>query len=261
MAHEFTLIAETLPANTCWTTPQDFLNLTTDYMTVNFDEPLSFFNFGSTTPNPDYQDRPWIKTDSNGFVDGLYVFSNGAWYKRHPLSPGIMTMFHDSASNIVTLDGGDEDNPYWVPCDGEEYTGYGNINGNSWTYTAPDFRSLMPLCAGQGTDPNYTDLDLTNRSYDSTGGEEQHVLQVTEIPEHTHPPIDGQQSFISSLANGNYPGSLTNTTTWSSTPSTTGSTGADISSNTASAPYAYGAHNNMPPFRVTNFIIRTPRIF
>ena len=124
-------------------------------------------------------------------------------------------------------------------------TAYGAGNGTS-TFNLPDLRARMPLgLNGSGT----------FNALGKTGGEENHTLTTAEMASHTH-NFAGGVSFSwgtnmgdvhildtgsaapgpSTVANSLY----TNSGTWNKTAATGGG----------------GAHNNMPPYMVMNFIIR-----
>ena len=80
----------------------------------------------------------------------------------------------------------------WVICNGAFYNGtqstysglYSAIGltyggSNSTAFKVPDFRGRVALCAGNGS-------GLTTRSMGTSGGEETHVLTISEMPEHNH---------------------------------------------------------------------------
>lgn len=104
-------------------------------------------------------------------------------------------------------------------------TTWGNGDGST-TFGLPDLRGRAPI--GAGTGPS-----LTARTLGATGGAETHQLTIPEMPAHTH------------------------------TFGTSGSGGGGISSGGQSAPAATSsvgsgnAHNNMQPFAVVNYIIKT----
>ena len=124
-------------------------------------------------------------------------------------------------------------------------TAYGAGNG-SGTFNLPDLRARMPL--GLNSTGTFNALG-------KTGGEENHTLTTAEMASHTH-DFAGGVSFSwgtnmgdvhildtgsaaagpSTVANSLY----TNSGKWDKTAATGGG----------------GAHNNMPPYMVMNFIIR-----
>ena len=135
----------------------------------------------------------------------------------------------------------------WLLCDGSAVnrTTYSRLYGvigttygsgdTMTTFNLPDLRGRVPLGVGSGP-------GLTSRSLNNSGGEETHQLSISEMPNHDHSYGDtyrtGNQDVIgigeSSAADQ---GSTTEA-------KTTGTTGGG------------GAHNNMQPFLVLNFIIK-----
>lgn len=131
----------------------------------------------------------------------------------------------------------------WLLCDGTAVsrttysslfsiigTTYG-VGDNSTTFNLPDLRGRVPIGSGQGS-------GLTNRTLGGTGGSETHTLTVDEIPAHTH-------TYERNIG----------------TASPTGSGGVtcrdlldypETSSTGGGQP-----HNNMQPYLVVNYIIKT----
>ena len=171
----------------------------------------------------------------------------------------------------------------WLFCNGAAYSRttyaalYAALGGASspWgqgdgstTFNVPDKRGRVGIGAGQGT-------GLTNRVLGANGGEENHVLSVGELAAHNHTATQGTHSHTASDSGHNH--SYNTFTTGSGVtqgPSsffvsggvgaTTGSGTAVVSVGAASAGAitvanngSGTAHNNMDPFLVTNFIIKT----
>lgn len=126
----------------------------------------------------------------------------------------------------------------WLYCDGREIeraaypqllavigTTFGNGNGST-TFNLPDLRGMFLM--GKNS----------TRAIGDTGGEETHVLTIPEMPAHTHlfyPLVvkDANNGGANGLQYG--PTQTLDTSV----------TGADA------------AHNNLPPFTVGTFIIKT----
>ena len=144
----------------------------------------------------------------------------------------------------------------WLSCLGQEVhrgdypelfaiigTTYGVGNGTT-TFNLPNLAGRVVVGQGSG-------VGLTSRAMGATSGVETHVLNINEIPSHTH----------TSNAVGSTLGLMT------ADGQNTAGTGLDASAvepNLFAAPAALsidsagtgGAHNNMQPFAVLNYIIR-----
>lgn len=97
--------------------------------------------------------------------------------------------------------------------------------------------------SSDGTGTQTFTLSITARSIGETGGEETHSLTDSEAPSHDHgySSVSGIQSVkINDSAGGGAAGGGSNDGSWS------------FQSNGSDSP-----HNNMPPFAVMNFIIKT----
>jgi len=111
-----------------------------------------------------------------------HEFFNGtAWNNATGVPAGTLQMF--SGNNIPAG---------WLECNGQEVsratfaslfaaigTTWGVGNGAT-TFNMPDLRGRGPIGAGQGPG------GLTNRTLAGLGGEESHVLTVSELAPHTH---------------------------------------------------------------------------
>jgi len=95
-------------------------------------------------------------------------------------------------------------------------------------FIVPDLRGKTVIGVGSGS-------GLTSRSMNDSGGEESHVLDVTEIPSHDHTiPLTATTLAVE-------PGEVTVLTPVPLFTQSTGATGGDES------------HNNMPPFVALNY--------
>lgn len=127
----------------------------------------------------------------------------------------------------------------WLLCDGSAVsrTTYADLFdeiGTTWgsgdgstTFNVPDRRNRVGIGAGP-------------KSLAATGGAETHTLTTAEMPAHTHPPA-GAAPFVTftGAADGGLSVDVGGTH-----ETATGSAGGG------------GAHNNMQPYVVVNFIIR-----
>jgi microcystin-dependent protein len=109
----------------------------------------------------------------------------------------------------------------------------------STTFNLPDLRGRVAV----GASPGSLTGRPTARTIASNGGEESHTLTVPELPSHGHSyqaTTTGSYTNISSSASGT---SVVGSLYASAQP--TGNTGGG------------GAHNNMQPFAVLNYLIKT----
>ena len=120
----------------------------------------------------------------------------------------------------------------WLLCNGQSTSGYTDLAAVVGA-TVPDLRGRAPIGYGSGS-------GLTARTtIGATTGAETHTLTTAEMPSHNHP---GQIVFGIGTPPSN---SGVNATTTGSSQPDTGSRGDG------------GAHNNMQPSTVVNFIIKT----
>lgn len=147
----------------------------------------------------------------------------------------------------------------WLFCDGSAvsrttyaalFTAIGTTHGagdGSTTFNLPDKRGRVTIGAGTGTGGGTSGTGvvtggsaLTARSVGSWGGAETHLLTLSEIPSHSHTytTAQGPASAGAGRALG-------------SDNSLNG--GSDATNNSGGG----SVHNNMQPFLVSNYIIRT----
>ena len=134
----------------------------------------------------------------------------------------------------------------WLACDGAAVSrttyaalfaavGTTHVAGDgSTTFNLPDRRGRALIGAGQGA-------GLTSRVVGAKGGEESHLLTEAEIPGHVHPAATGA-FMVTGFSGGSQALPAGNGS---------GSTGATGSAGGGTA------HNNMPPFAVVHYAIKT----
>ncbi len=137
----------------------------------------------------------------------------------------------------------------WLFCDGSAIsrttyanlfavvsTTYGTGDGST-TFNLPNFKGRMPVGVGQGNTAEGGGLG-TNRVRGATGGEETHTITSAEMPSHTHTftTVDAAGATVDNAVRGG---------------------GANPTTATTSATGTGNAHENMSPFLVVNFIIKT----
>lgn len=167
------------------------------------------------------------------------------------LPAGALSMFAGSAAPTG-----------WLLCDGSAVsrttyaalfaaigTTWGAGNGTT-TFGLPDLRGRSPIGAGTGA-------SLSPRALGATGGAETHVLSTGEMPAHGHDIYAGTDS----TSGGATGGGASNARGFAGHSVATG-LGA-VTNFQASAQQAIrnagggAAHNNMQPFAVVNYIIKT----
>jgi microcystin-dependent protein len=176
---------------------------------------------------------PQFSLDVSGIANGDRIYEAG-----FPLVP---------TGTVVSYIAGTSPSG-WLLCDGTAVsrgvfarlfsvigTIYGVGDGIN-TFNLPDMRGRTAIGAGTGA-------GLTARTLGQTGGAETHTLSVTEIPSHTHSYVDTYRTGNQSTDNVFGSETAANETTINESK-TTGATGGG------------GAHNNMQPFVVLNYIIK-----
>lgn len=168
----------------------------------------------------------------------------------------------------------------WLVCDGSlisktVYAALYAVVGDRWgvsggSFNLPDLRSRVPIGTGQGS-------GLTLRFIGDYGGEENHQLDVSELPSHTHVATDsghihavtdpthrhasaGAGNFVTSAAGSEYvntagnKGVTVNVDDFASTGLTVNSGNAAV---TNMATGGGGSHNNLQPSASVFFMIKT----
>jgi microcystin-dependent protein len=156
----------------------------------------------------------------------------------------------------------------WLLCDGSDVsrityadlftaigTTYGSVDGD--TFKVPDLRGRVPIGSGTG-------VGLTARTLAGTGGAETHTLTESEMPSHTHTATDAGHTHdfvVGPLSTANSGGANTGTK-WGGgnnegTATYNGTTASGTAIITVSSTGGGTAHNNMQPFLVLNYIIKT----
>ena len=157
----------------------------------------------------------------------------------------IVSYMSSERSGTIRFYAGTNLHPGWLKCDGSAvsrttyaklFAVIGTIYGvgdNSTTFNLPDVKGRVLVGDGTGT-------GLTARAIGSKGGEENHILTVSELAPHSHSYVivgDGVNFLGSSSPYAGLPAGTTG--------ANTGTTGSG------------SGHNTMQPFLVTQCIIKT----
>lgn len=178
----------------------------------------------------------------------------------------INTAATNTPPGAILMYGGTTAPSGWLVCDGSakaaaDYTALFAVIGSTFNtggegtgnFRLPDLRSRFPIGAGTGG-------LFTTRDLGSSGGEEKHTLDMSEIPYHHHTVPNHSHTYEKPTPTGAYLAYDYTTSGSGDIPvigivssQATGDAGAG---NTSSEGVGL-AHNNMPPFLAVNFIIKT----
>ncbi len=238
-----TTVPGSLPAGYCWpASPQTYYNDIIDILSAYISGEFNLFAFGASEPDPASRGLPWIKVDALNNFDGLYTYGQfSVWARPHPTpaSGDERRLWVGTEASLQTYDGG-------------EIAAVTATTGPFWEVDH-DFDFRVPL--GPGTSP-----DGTVVAEGDNGGEEFHVLAISEMPLHGHPyRLNTLGGFDISDPTGGLimeatAGSNTNMAASTATPSDTA--GQQIGGEGGGL-----RHQNMPPYRGCFLIKRTARIY
>mgnify|MGYP006280094379 CR=1 FL=1 len=181
-----------------------------------------------------------------GNIYATSFYATGNYYLNNFILVPYGTIIQSAA---VTIPGG------WLVCDGtllNKYT-YSNLfdaigytyGGVDNSFNLPDLRGRTTVGAGAGS-------GLTNRTLAATGGEETHTLTITEMPSHDHGSnASGGQGHYGLMYNSGY-NTMNAAVNDGNEPDLYVPPGALDIYNTGGG----GAHNNMQPFLVLQYLIK-----
>lgn len=217
---------------------QAILTLVAQYMGIAGTQNFNGVNFGPNTPSADNRDKPWFKTDASGNPIGFFSWNGATWAaiptnvangpsSGRPGSPSVGTEYYDTTIGALLI---------YSP---KGWTTTSGTVGDVKDVQAVDLPTALANNPGWAQDTQSVGL-VVGAAGDATGitaahpygsiiGEENHVLQINELPAHTH-PFTGFLNGAS--ADGNTgPGGILSDHNVTATQSTGGSAG----------------HNNIPP--------------
>ena len=149
----------------------------------------------------------------------------------------------------------------WAKCDGQLlaiaqnqalFSLLGTIYGGNGqtTFALPDLRGTLPIHEGQGS-------GLSSRPIGQRTGQEDNVLTIQNMPNHTHPLFGRAETGTTAASNGNLlaaPGDRTNMYLGGNQDTTLSSQAIGNSGNATPV-------NNMPPVLATNWCIALTGVF
>lgn len=200
----------------------------------------SFMCTSTTRPSTPFNGQQIFETDTTN----QYIWSSatGSWFR----------LGGTPSATVVTLASATVPTG-WLLCDGTQYqtSVYPELanainyafGGSGAVFNVPDFRGRVVV--GKAASGTFAALN-------NNGGAETHTLSVAEMPSHNHTQDAHSHTVLLSSAAGGSSGysrngaghSLENAGTTTSAQPGISSTGGG------------GAHNNLQPYRVANFIIK-----
>lgn len=200
---------------------------------------------------------------SGGTMTGDIVLKGDPTANLHPATKQYVDA--RVPSGVIQMYGGAAAPSGWLLCDGSaaNRTTYAalfaaigttfGVGDGSTTFNLPDMRGKVPLGAGQDTGRG-----LTDRALGAYGGEETHTLTTGEMPNHGHTATVNDPGHVHSLnlSGGDaWAGAAADGATTDKTMDVnSATTGITVSVNATTG--GDGAHNNMNPFAVLNYIIK-----
>lgn len=164
--------------------------------------------------------------------------------------PGTVLAYAGSSlpSGYLACDGSDVSRITFAALFSAIGTTWGAGDGST-TFTLPDLRGRAGIGAGTGS-------GLSPRTLADQGGEEEHTLIVHEIPAHSHPISDPGHNHT--LPSSGSVATVDNASPFLNVPDTsTGTSGNSLTNLSVGNTGDDGAHNNMQPFAVLQYLIKT----
>ncbi len=235
MSQTLPVIPTQLPTGFCPASYQEMLNGFSSHQFVTLADSAAGGIYVSNL-KPTDTTRPWQRLDQFGRPDRIYFFAQGAWLSIHTTVPGLTQWWFDVLPDFTTFDGGDADTALPTTLSGPMWQKAKNSDG-------VEIAALFPIPAG--TLPSTLVLNQGD-----TGGLEKVILDILEIPPHTHtvPLYQGDANNHADRIN------TTDETTPQNLNYQSGSAGGKVDGTTA-------AHDNMPPYVVGYLLQRTSRLY
>ncbi len=182
-----------------------------------------------------------------------YVFASGRSV-GNPSSSATGRANSDTQALFVLLWNSDLTNTYFVVAAGRGSSALADFSANK-TITLPDLRGRAPIGLDNmgGTDAGR--LDWTN-AIGYAGGEQYHTLTATEMPVHNHNVTDPGHSHTTMVGRSDIARTNDSAIPLSASTNTYFSTGSSSTGITIQNAGSGGAHNNLQPSILLNWIVK-----
>lgn len=191
-------------------------------------------------------------------TDRVYLSTGASWVELGGEPVGLITAFAGSSAppGRLMCDGAAVSRTTYDDLFAAIGTTFGAGNGST-TFNVPDLRGRVPV----GVDGSANRLDASDALAD-TGGEQKHQLATVNLPAHAHAVTDPGHGHQTG-PNSNYwpPINMPGSTVTGIGVGTANAGLAAVSNNTTGISIQNtgggGSHNNMQPYQIVNYIIKT----
>lgn len=222
-----------IPVGFCFTNWQESWPTLVALLSGNLADIGNFVNIGNAIPSLANQDKPWIRSNSDGSIDKTYTFTSGVWVAKHPAAEGTVILYNGSEASIDAFDGGETAVLTWN-------------TGPMWK-RIPEMAARFPL--EPGTLPSATVIAVAG-----VGGQEKVTLDLKEIPSHNHTPTSADVGKFINVANAHPDQSINRTGSLDYKLADLAPAGGDPANANATQP-----HDNIPPYYGIFFLKKTSR--
>lgn len=219
--------------------PQEFLNEIMEISVAVAPSTAGVVGPQDAFPDVEDRDKAWLRTVAGApATPYLWQFFNGQWVAKHPLaaSSGLIQLYEGTSGSVDTLDSGT--------------AGVVTTNSGPFWEIVATMAGRVPVGVGTLL-PSNTPLNVGD-----TGGVDEHVIDISEMPSHVH-RITAHATSDPDNGNGIIGGGngTTGPFTYDDTAIST-SNHLSIESQGGDDPL-----NLMPPYIAVYFLRRTARIY
>ncbi len=194
-------------------TPQELLVLICQYIIVSGLSDFNGINYGDVEPAADERDRPWFKTDGSGNPIGWYSWNGSAWTaspveiesgttSQRPVSPNTGRLYWDTDIDVQLVYTGSA----WVTASGSP--------GDVKEVRATTLSDALAKNPGWSHDTDSIGMVIAGASdgsgyvYNSEAGDDEVMLEDTDLPDTTVPLKSGWAPYSGSFQNGPQPAGI-----------------------------------------------------